>query len=80
MMLSIRQCLEERLKLRQEVSSFLLGRVEQDWMQDLMVACGELDGELLALHRERPRTKSSELIDLTGCSDAEQAKDVGLVV
>lgn len=71
MMLSLRQCLDERMKLREEVSDFLLERVDEDWMQDMMVACGELDGNALAMHRDCRKVPSCafKVVDLTANDD-----------
>ena len=72
MMLGRCQSLEERSKLRRDVSDFLLERVEERWLQDLMVACGEIDGEELLLHRSL-QPASNALVDLTG--DAGEAQE-----
>ena len=50
-MLGRLQTLEERQKLREEISDYLLARVDVPWMQDAMAACQEIRSEDLAVAR-----------------------------
>ena len=63
-MLGLPTSREARNQLRQDVSDYLMARVETPWMQNLMVCCHELHGEELLKHRSCGLS-SSGLIDLT---------------
>ena len=52
MMLARPQTLQARTELRTELSDYLIARAEEPWMHDLLVACGELDIEVVKLARE----------------------------
>jgi len=47
MMLNAPQNAQERRALREEISDYLLQRLETPWMHDLMVACQEMDAATL---------------------------------
>ena len=51
LMLGIPQTVKHRERLREEVSRYLMDRVEEYWMQDLMVALQELTSEEVAAAR-----------------------------
>lgn len=50
-MLSLGQTFEVRKQLRTDISDYLISRIEEPWMHDLMVLCGELPADILAEFR-----------------------------
>jgi hypothetical protein len=50
-MLSLPQTFETRRDLREAISDYLIERIEEPWMHDLMVLCEELDADDVTLHR-----------------------------
>jgi hypothetical protein len=50
-MLSLGQTFEVRKQLRIDISDYLISRIEEPWMHDLMVLCGELPANVLAEFR-----------------------------
>ena len=50
MMLGLPQSFDTRKQLRIDVSDYLLERMQEPWMLDLLVASQELDGDDVALY------------------------------
>ena len=50
-MLSLGQTFEVRKQLRIDISDYLISRIEEPWMHDLMVLCGELKPDVLVKFR-----------------------------
>ena len=71
-MLGISQTADERRQLREEVSDYLIQRIEAPWMHDLMVLCDELPGEELLLHRSHcgPEPVPKPTLAVAGLEDA----------
>ena len=64
MMLGLPQSLETRNQLRIELSDYLLARMGEQWMLDLLVAAQELDGgdvELYCSYGSRPAAHPTTL-------------------
>ena len=74
MMLSWPQTLENRNILRKEVSDYLIERIEEPWMQDLMVVCEEIRADDLALFRScgLPPTAVGEIAAIEVKADPEE--------
>ena len=50
-MLSLPHTYDARVALREEASDYLIQRIQEPWMHDLMVLCEELNGEDVSLIR-----------------------------
>ena len=67
MMLDKPQSMDARTELRIELSDYLMDRVGERWMQDLMVTCEELDANLVKLSRSGC---APDVVDLSAVADA----------
>ena len=80
-MLAIYQSAAERSQLREEISDYLIQRVEEPWMQDLMVACQEISADdVAALRADGLGRPGSGVIEETDAAAVAVAEDEALAV